>query len=60
MSAHLPEFRRAINGRTWDREWQPYAGTHYKRSAWGSSTILAAIVTVAGCVLIGAMLAQGV
>lgn len=27
----IPEHRRAINGRTWDREWNPYAGTHYKR-----------------------------
>lgn len=33
MSAHIPPFRRAINGRTFDRPWQPEAIEHHQRSA---------------------------
>ena len=33
MSAHIPPFRRVIEGRTWDRTWQPEAVEHHQRSA---------------------------
>jgi hypothetical protein len=32
MAAHIPEFRRAINSRTHDREWVPEAVEIYRRS----------------------------
>lgn len=32
----------------------------YERSAWGIGTFVRALVCVAACILIGAMLAQGV
>ena len=33
--SHIPDFRKAINGRTFDREWTAYAGAHYRRPPRG-------------------------
>ena len=57
MSGHIPEWRRAINGRTWDREWTAYA-TETHRRPWYAGDFLRAVLCVAGCALIGALLAQ--
>lgn len=27
---HIPEYRRAINGRTWPQEWTPHAIEHHR------------------------------
>ncbi len=35
MSAHIPEHRRVIHGRTWSQEWQPCAVEHYRRPSYG-------------------------
>lgn len=57
MSAHIPEFRRAINGRTFSQTWEPYAGTHHRRDVlrvgkladrviYGIGVILAVVAAV--------------
>jgi hypothetical protein len=33
MSAHIPDYRRAIHGRTWAETWRPEAVEHHRRSA---------------------------
>ena len=33
MSAHIPEYRRAINGRTWAQEWRPEAIEHHQAAS---------------------------
>lgn len=57
----IPEHRRAIYGRTWDREWNPYAGTHYKRQQradrW-AGLLLAVAIGVAGAVALVVWAAQ--
>jgi hypothetical protein len=32
----IPEHRKAIHGRTWDREWQPRAVEHHRRSLFAT------------------------
>ena len=60
MSAHIPEYRRMLAGRTWDREWHPEAIEHHRvrrrhiaRIAWPLACIISAIA-------IGALAALGV
>jgi hypothetical protein len=52
MSAHIPEYRRAINGRTHAQEWQPCAVEHYRVSwlrramVWAGNALLASAIGV--------------
>ncbi len=45
----IPEFRRAINGRTFDREWTSYAVEHYRAPQWHrpAGVLLAVAIGVA-------------
>lgn len=44
MSAHIPEHRHAINGRTFDREWHPEAIEHSRRHWTREAVAYAAFV----------------
>ncbi len=60
MSAHIPDHRRAIHGRTWDREWTPEAVEHHRASRlvrFARQTVAAAAI-VAFAVLVGYALAE--
>jgi hypothetical protein len=56
MAAHIPEGRHVLNGRTFDREWQPCAIEHYRRpgtplrtiGAWALLLALTAMLYVFG------------
>jgi hypothetical protein len=47
MAAHIPEGRHVINGRTFDREWQPCAVEHYRRPSRGLRTVSAWLLLLA-------------
>ncbi len=60
MAAHIPEYRRAINGRTFDREWSAYAGEHYRAPRWDrwAGVALAVAIGVAGALALVAWSTQ--
>ena len=53
----IPAHREVINGRTWDREWQPIAIEHYRAPL--ADRVCSVVGWLAACAAIGICLAQG-
>ena len=59
MSAHIPEFRRIINGRTWDREWTAEAIEHHSRAVpWTDRLHGIALALVIAAAFVALVLAE--